>query len=46
MLPLFEALDFANFEAFELTGKQDIWPAFKTLLSRDRAKAAEAQPQV
>jgi hypothetical protein len=36
MLDVFKGLDAENFQAFEITGKEDIWPSFKALLSRER----------
>jgi sporulation protein YhbH len=42
MLELFEKLEADNFHAFELTRKEDIWPRFKALLSRERGGADDA----
>jgi len=36
MLELFERLDARNFRAAEIVRKEDIWPSFKGLLSRER----------
>ncbi len=36
MLDLFKGLDAENFQAFEIVRKEDIWPSFKSLLSRER----------
>ncbi len=42
MLKVFKGLDAENFQAFEIAGKEDIWPSFKTLLSRERRSAETA----
>jgi hypothetical protein len=42
MLDLFKGLDAENFQAFEIARKEDIWPSFKSLLSRERGGADTA----
>jgi len=41
LLEAFEALDAPNFQAFKIERKEDLWPRFKELLSRERLPAAE-----
>jgi len=36
MLEIFKGMDADNFYAFELASKEDLWPSFQALLSRER----------
>lgn len=41
MLNIFEAVDAPNFQTIKIEQKEDIWPGFKALLSRERAPQPE-----
>jgi sporulation protein YhbH len=38
MIQFFSQLDAANFQTVQIQRKEDIWPAFKTFLAKDRAR--------
>ncbi len=40
LLELFDEVDAENFHALMIENKEDIWPSFRSLLTRDRAAAA------
>ena len=42
MLKLFDRLEADNFHAVEIVSKEDVWPAFKALLSHERQSAETA----
>jgi len=44
LLDLFEKMEAANFHALIIENKEDIWPSFKQLLSRERASEATDNP--
>lgn len=46
MMTVFRELRARNFSAARIERKEDVWPSFKTLLSKDRALEQEAASQV
>src|SRR3546814_4299010 len=42
LLQVFRSVDADNFKAVEITGREDVWPSLKALLSRERQPTAAA----
>jgi len=41
MMKIFEPLETDNFVLIGIRGKEDVWPALKKFLSKDRAKVTK-----